>query len=64
MTRRKPFTEADVTRALKGAQKAGITVRRFEIEPTTGRIVVVAIDDLMEKHTSELNKWRARRGSR
>ncbi len=64
MSTRKPFTQTDVSRAVKGAQNAGLKIARLEIEPTTGRIVVVAVDALMEKHTSKLNEWRARRGSR
>ena len=34
------FTEADVTRALKAAQKAGLPVYKYEID-WTGKIVVV-----------------------
>jgi hypothetical protein len=64
MSRRKPFTQADISRAIKAAKSAGLKIARFEIEPTTGKIVVIAIDALLEKHTSELDKWRARRGSR
>jgi hypothetical protein len=33
------FTEAGVTRALKAAQKAGLSVHKFEID-RTGKIVV------------------------
>ena len=39
MSRRaQPFTQTDVTRAAKGAVKAGLTVQRIEFEP--GKIVV------------------------
>jgi hypothetical protein len=34
------FTQTDVTRAVKGAMKAGLSVRRFEID-RNGRILVV-----------------------
>jgi hypothetical protein len=39
MTQRSRFTQADVTRAIKGAQSAGLVVQRVEIEPD-GKIVV------------------------
>lgn len=39
MTARAKFTKAEVTRAVKGVQAAGMTVTRIEIEPD-GRIVV------------------------
>lgn len=39
MTAKAKFTKADVTRAIKGVQAAGMTITRVEIEPD-GRIVV------------------------
>lgn len=35
------FKQVDLTRALKGAQKAGMQVGRIEIDPS-GRIVIVS----------------------
>ena len=40
MTRPAPFRQSDITRAVRGAKKAGMVVGRFEIDPTTGKIVV------------------------
>jgi hypothetical protein len=41
MTRRpQPFTQGDVTRALKGAVKAGLSVQSYTID-TDGNIVVI-----------------------
>lgn len=37
------FRQSDVTRAMRGAQKAGGVVVRVEIEP--GKIVVICSDD-------------------
>jgi hypothetical protein len=34
-----PFTQSDITRAVKGAVKAGLTVQRFEVD-RDGKIVV------------------------
>jgi hypothetical protein len=39
--RPKPFTQADVTRAAKGALQAGLNVNRIEIDPA-GKIVIVS----------------------
>jgi hypothetical protein len=41
MSRRATFREADVSRALKGARKAGLAVARIEID-REGKIVLVA----------------------
>jgi hypothetical protein len=37
---KQPFTQGDVTRAVKGAVSAGLTVQRVEID-RDGRIVVI-----------------------
>ena len=34
-----PFTQSDITRAVKGAVKAGLNVQRFEVD-RDGKIVV------------------------
>jgi hypothetical protein len=44
MSRSKPLTQAAVSRAIKGAQSAGLKVQRVEIEPATGKIVIVSGD--------------------
>ena len=40
--RQASFTKADVGRAIKGAESAGLKVARVEIDPKTGKIVVVS----------------------
>jgi hypothetical protein len=44
------FKEADLTRALKAARKAGVSVARVDIDPKTGRISIfsdiAAVDEL------------------
>ncbi|MXQ13237.1 hypothetical protein [Microvirga makkahensis] len=61
MSRRKPLiTQADVSRAVKGAQSAGLKVQRVEVDPATGRIVVVSGDDLPVKPLDEFEAWKAK----
>ena len=46
------FNQRDVTRGLKGAAKAGVSVSRFEVDKKTGNLIFftgkepVALDDL------------------
>jgi hypothetical protein len=46
--RRSTFSQADVTRASRGAVKAGLPVRRVEID-ATGKIVIVCVEDVPEQ---------------
>ena len=58
------FTQADITitRALRGAIKAGFVVRRVEIDPQ-GKIVVVCADDEPNRdRPADLNALRKARG--
>lgn len=36
------FKEVDIKRAVKATQKAGVSVLRVEVDPKTGKIVVIA----------------------
>lgn len=40
MTRTAAVKQNDITRAIKGAQAAGLDVGRVEVDPITGKIVV------------------------
>lgn len=65
MTRRRPLiTQAEVTRAVKGAQSAGLKVQRVEIDPVTGRIIVVSGDHLPAKPLDEFEAWKAKDNAR
>jgi excisionase family DNA binding protein len=46
--RRSTFSQADVTRASRGAAKAGLAVRRVEID-ATGKIVIGCVEDAPEQ---------------
>lgn len=52
------FSQADVTRAGRGALKAGLPVRRLEID-TAGKIVVICSEDAPEQPESGAG-WEAR----
>jgi hypothetical protein len=47
----------DIAKALKAAANAGVEVQRFEIDPTTGKIVVYAgrPDELQKAEPA--NEW-------
>lgn len=62
MPRRPVITQAAIARAVKGAQAAGLKVGRIEIDPSTGRIVVISGDDPTQPLT-KLEAWRASRGA-
>lgn len=43
------FTQAAIKRAVKAAQAAGVNVARVEIDPKTGKIVIVSGEQGAEK---------------
>jgi hypothetical protein len=53
------FKESNLTKALKAAKKAGYEVSRFEIDPRTGKIVIIAgpRDTTSESGSSDANEW-------
>lgn len=61
MTQRRPpsFKQHDVTRAVKAAKAAGLTVTRVEIDPTTGRIVIGAGAAGETVPGNEVDRWLA-----
>lgn len=57
MTARARFSQADVTRAYRGAVKAGMSVQRIEISLTTGNIMIIAGPPLRAELSGEPNSW-------
>jgi hypothetical protein len=58
MSRRpQPFRQSDVTKALKAAAKAGITVSHFEIDKNGKIIVVIGKPHAAAEVTAEQNEW-------
>jgi len=64
MSRGKTLTQAAVTRAIKGAQSAGIKIQRIEIEPATGKIVVVSGEGSPAEPLSPFDAWKAKENAR
>ena len=62
MPRRQTITQAAISRAVKGAQAAGLEVSRVEIEG--GKIVLYSSADARHEPASELDAWRAKRDAR
>ncbi|HWK14826.1 MAG TPA: hypothetical protein VNS02_10550 [Rhizobiaceae bacterium] len=57
-----PFKQADVLRAVKGARAAGMELGRVEIDPSTGRIVLVAAGKA-ETPRNDLDRWLEKRNA-
>lgn len=52
------FRQSDVTKAIRGALKAGRKVQRVEIAPATGNIVVFCDGKVVaDQATEEKNPW-------
>lgn len=62
MARRPTITQAAISRAVKGAQAAGLRVGRIEIDG--GRIVIHSGNDVRQEPASDFDAWRAKRDAR
>jgi hypothetical protein len=63
------FRQQDVTRALRACVAAGVKAQRAEIDPVSGKIVIVLSDGAEtpapeSAEVSALDAWRASRGAR
>ena len=56
MSRTVAFRQTDLVRALRGADKAGMSVSRIEIDPT-GKIVMVMASPSAEPQEGTANEW-------
>ncbi|RWB09019.1 MAG: hypothetical protein EOQ39_03725 [Mesorhizobium sp.] len=50
------FKIADISRAIKGASKGGMQVGRAEIDPATGKIIIIAATQSSEPENA-VDKW-------
>jgi hypothetical protein len=51
------FTQAAVTRAVKGVTKGGVTVRRVEIEIASGKSKIIVFAGEPEAAAPDVNEW-------
>ena len=63
VARKAPYPSSDVTRAIAGAEKAGMKVGRVELDPETGRIVMFAAGEKPVPQT-DLDKWLEKQDAR
>lgn len=61
--RRAPFTQADITRAIKAAKAAGVEVGSVDIAPD-GRIIIRALGAQPKEQGDALADWEAMHGDR
>jgi hypothetical protein len=52
------FSQSDLQRALRAAKTAGIEIERIEIEPASGKIVIIA-KGAEGRAESPLDQWLA-----
>ena len=62
MPRRQSITQAAISRAVKGAQAAGLKVGRVEIEGS--KIVLYSGEDVRAEPATDFDAWRAKRDAR
>ncbi len=58
------FRHRDLTATLKAMVKAGVDVRAVEIDPITGKIVILTIAGGDKEPTTDLDRWLAQHGAR
>jgi hypothetical protein len=51
-----------MTRALRAAKAAGLEVAKVEVDPISGKIVIMTIAGGTNEPTTDLDKWLARHG--
>lgn len=56
------FKIADISRAIKGATKAGMAIGRAEIDPATGKIILIPAGERPSPQ-NDLDKWLEKRNA-
>jgi hypothetical protein len=57
------FRQRDVTAALRAALAAGLEISKVEVDPTTGKIVIVTIAGGDKEPITDLDKWLVQHGA-
>jgi hypothetical protein len=63
LKRRVPFRQADVARALKATDAAGLKVARVDVDPESGKFSIVLADGA-GPGASPFDLWKAKRDAR
>lgn len=62
MKRAVPFRQADVARALKATDRAGLKVARVDVDPASGKFSIVLADGASAE--TPFDVWKAKRDAR
>ncbi|WP_286297256.1 hypothetical protein [Aminobacter sp. SS-2016] len=60
MARHVQFKQVDLVRAIKGATAAGVNIGRVEIDPATGKIVLVTSAEVAVEAGNPVDEWMKR----
>jgi hypothetical protein len=63
MARQTPIKQADIKRAVAGAQAAGLTVASIDVCRITGRITVHAAGVAPAAPSTDFDAWKAKRNA-
>lgn len=63
MNRPAAFKQADIKRAVAGAQAAGLTVASVDVCRVTGKITVHAAGAVPAEPSTDFDKWKAKRNA-
>ena len=57
---RNNFRQKDVTRAVRAAQAAGIDIHSVEVDPATGKILIMTKVASRNDQLTDMDKWAAK----
>jgi len=58
------FRQRDLISALRAMAAAGVEVRSVEIDPITGKIIIMTVASGVEEPATDLDKWLTKHGAR
>jgi hypothetical protein len=57
------FKPRDLASALRAMTTAGIEVRSIELDPITGKIIIMTVASCAKEPATDLDKWLAEHGT-